>query len=62
MNEVILALHKRLENMKNNLPSEAVTVEQINKYFLEQLSLRDVEYNLGKDLCTAWNKDVETLG
>jgi len=34
MNEVILALHKRLESMKSNLPSEAATVEQINKYFL----------------------------
>ena len=107
MNEVILALHKRLESMKSNLPSEAATVEQINKYFLEQqeiteqmlkilgdqddattseilgvkdaiknfreamkkadtkmeqLSLRDVEYNLGKALCAAWNKDAETLG
>jgi HK97 family phage major capsid protein len=107
MNEVILALHKRLDNMKANLPSEAATVEQINKYFLEQqeiteqmlkilgdtedattseimgckdaiknfreamkqadtkmeqLSLRDVEYNLGKALCAAWNKDHETLG
>lgn len=36
MNEVILALHKRLDNMKANLPSEAASVEQINKYFLEQ--------------------------
>ena len=36
MNEVIVALHKRLDNMKANLPSEAATVEQINKYFLEQ--------------------------
>ena len=107
MNEVILALHKRLDNMKANLPSEAATVEQINKYFLEQqeiteqmlkilgdtedattseimgvkdaiknfrdamkqadtkmeqLSLREVEYNLGKALCAAWNKDHETLG
>ena len=107
MNEVIMALHKRLESMKSNLPSEAATVEQINKYFLEQqeiteqmlkilgdtedattseimgvkdaiknfreamkkadtkmeqLSLRDVEYNLGKALCAAWNKDAETLG
>ena len=107
MNEVILALHKRLESMKSNLPSEAATVDQINKYFLEQqeiteqmlkilgdqddattseilgvkdaiknfreamkkadtkmeqLSLRDVEYNLGKALCAAWNKDAETLG
>ena len=107
MNEVILALHKRLDNMKANLPSEAATVEQINKYFLEQqeiteqmlkilgdtedattseilgckdaiknfreamkqadtkmeqLSLRDVEYNLGKALCAAWNKDQEVLG
>ena len=107
MNEVILALHKRLDNMKSNLPSEAATVEQINKYFLEQqeiteqmlkilgdtedattseiigckdaiknfreamkqadtkmeqLSLRDVEYNLGKALCAAWNKDQEVLG
>ncbi len=107
MNEVITALHKRLENMKNMLPSEAASVEQINKYFLEQqeiteqmlkilgdtdnattseilgckeaiknfreamkqsdsrmeqLSLRDVEYNLGQALCAAWNKDQETLG
>ncbi len=107
MNEVILALHKRLDNMKANLPSEAATVEQINKYFLEQqeiteqmlkilgdtedattseilgvkdaiknfrevmkkadtkmeqLSLRDVHYNLGKALCAAWNKDQQTLG
>ena len=36
MNEVIVALHKRLDNMKANLPSEAASVEQINKYFLEQ--------------------------
>ena len=107
MNEVILALHKKLDNMKANLPSEAATVEQINKYFLEQheiteqmlkilgdnedattseilgckdaiknfretmkqadtkmqqLSLRDVHYNLGKALCAAWNKDQQTLG
>lgn len=107
MNEVILALHRRLEGMKNNLPSEAASVEQINKYFLEQqkimekmlkilgdqddattseilcvkeaiknfrevmekadskmgqLSLRDVEYNLGKVLCAACNKDAQTLG
>ena len=107
MNDLIIALHKRLDNMKSNLPSEAATVEQINKYFLEQqeiteqmlkilgdtedattseimgvkdaiknfrdamkqadtkmeqLSLRDVEYNLGKALCAAWNKDHETLG
>lgn len=107
MNETILALHKRLDNMKANLPTEAASVEQINKYFLEQqeiteqmlkllgdtentttseimgvkdaiknfretmkqadskmeqLSLRDVEYNLGKALCAAWNKDHEVLG
>ena len=36
MNEVIIALQNRLNNMKANLPSEAATVEQINKYFLEQ--------------------------
>ena len=107
MNEVIIALQKRLDNMRANLPSEASSVEQINKYFLEQqeiteqmlkilddqenattseilgckesiknfreamkkadakmeqLSLRDVYYNLGKALCAAWNKDQETLG
>ena len=107
MNEVIIALQKRLDNMRANLPSEAASVEQINKYFLEQqeiteqmlkilddqenattseilgckesiknfreamkkadskmeqLSLRDVYYNLGKALCAAWNKDQETLG
>ena len=107
MNELILALHKRLDNMKANLPSEAASVEQIQKYFLEQqevteqmlkilgdaedattseilgckeaiknfrdamkqadskmeqLSLRDVQYNLGKALCAAWNKDQEVLG
>ena len=107
MNEVILALHKRLDNMKANLPSEAASVEQINKYFLEQqevteqmlkiledqdnattseilgckesiknfreamkqadtkmeqMSLKDVYFNLGKALCAAWNKDQETLG
>lgn len=28
---------------------------------MEQLSLRDVEYNLDKALCAAWNKDHETL-
>ena len=106
MNEVILALHKRLDNMKANLPSEAASVEQINKYFLEQqevteqmlkiledqdnattseilgckesiknfreamkqadtkmeqMSLKDVYFNLGKALCAAWNKDQETL-
>ena len=93
--------------MKANLPSEAASVEQIQKYFLEQqevteqmlkilgdaedattseilgckeaiknfrdamkqadakmeqLSLRDVQYNLGKALCAAWNKDQEVLG
>ena len=107
MNEVIIALQKKLNNMRANLPSEASSVEQINKYFLEQqeiteqmlkiledqenastseilgckeaiknfreamkqadsrmeqLSLRDVYYNLGKALCAAWNKDQETLG
>ena len=107
MNEVIIALQNRLNNMKSNLPSEAATVEQINKYFLEQqeiteqmlkilgdtenattseilgckeaiknfreamkqadskmeqMSLRDVHYNLGKALCAAWNKDQQTLG
>lgn len=107
MNEVIIALQKKLNNMRANLPSEAASVEQINKYFLEQqeiteqmlkilddqenastseilgckeaiknfreamkqadskmeqLSLRDVYYNLGKALCAAWNKDQETLG
>lgn len=107
MNEVIVALHKRLDNMKANLPSEAASVEQINKYFLEQqevteqmlkiletqedattseilgckesiknfreamkqadskmeqMSLKDVYFNLGKALCAAWNKDQETLG
>ena len=107
MNEVIIALQNRLNNMKANLPSEAATVEQINKYFLEQqevteqilkilgdtedattseilgvkdaiknfreamkqadskmeqMSLRDVHYNLGKALCAAWNKDQQTLG
>ncbi len=107
MNDLIIALHKRLDNMKSNLPSEAATVEQINKYFLEQqeiteemlkilgdtedattseiigvkdaiknfrdamkladskmeqLSIRDVCYNLGKALCAAWNRDEQTLG
>ena len=41
MNEVILALHKRLDNMKANLPSEAASVEQINKYFLEQQEITE---------------------
>ena len=35
MNEVILSLQQKLENMKTLVPTEAATPEQISKYFNE---------------------------
>ena len=107
MNSTIVELEKRLVNMKNLIPTQAASEEQISKYFMEQeeiteqilkvlslqtdattteiegckaaikdfrqsmkmadsrmeeLSLRDVYYNLGKALVAAWNNDQRTLG
>lgn len=35
MNEVIVSLQQKLENMKTLVPTEAATPEQISKYFNE---------------------------
>ena len=35
MNEVIIGLQQKLENMKTLVPTEAATPEQISKYFNE---------------------------
>lgn len=35
MNEVIIGLQQKLENMKTLVPTEAATQEQISKYFNE---------------------------
>lgn len=36
MNEVIISLQQKLENMKSLVPTEAATPEQISKYFTEE--------------------------
>lgn len=36
MNEVIVSLQQKLENMKTLIPTEAATPEQISKYFIEE--------------------------
>ena len=41
MNEVIIGLQQKLNNMKSLVPTEAATPEQVSKYFNETEELID---------------------
>lgn len=70
--EVTEQMLKILEDQENATTSEIMGCKESIKKFreamkkadskMEQLSLKDVYFNLGKALCAAWNKDEQTLG
>lgn len=60
MNEAIIAIKQRLNNMKSMIPTEAASVEQINKYFLEQQEITEQLLQILSDEKDASTTEIES--
>lgn len=61
MNEVIVGLQKKLVNMKQLIPTEAATPEQIKKYFNETEEIIEGILKVASEQETATTTEMESV-